>query len=102
MTFNAGLGEEKLGREPGDAVRGMMAAVLRCIGFVVSPVLRAVAALAVGLCTLAVAFVVLVDLVAAVLFYWAHPSHYPFLVTFGMIAVFFVLAVIAQAIRDSL
>jgi hypothetical protein len=102
MALNAGLGEEKLGRGLGDTARGIVAAVLRPIGCVVSPLLRAVAALAVGLCTLAVAFVVLVDLVAAVLFYWAHPSHYPFLVTFGMIAVFLLLGAIAQAIRDSL
>jgi hypothetical protein len=102
MTLNAGLGEEKLGRGLGGTARGMMAATLRPIEFVISPVLRAVAALAVGLCTLSVAFVVLVDLVAAVLFYWAHPSHYPFLVTFGMIAVLLLLGAISQAIRDSL
>ena len=101
MTLNAGLGEEKLGREPGDALRGMMAAALRPIGFVVSPLLRVVAALAVGLCALAAFLLGAADLVAGI-FYFAHPSHYPFLVTFGMIAVFFVLAVIAQAIRDSL
>ena len=101
MAPNAGLGEENLGREPVGAVRGMIAAVLRPIGFIVSPVLRVAATLTVGFSILAVVIVGLADLVAG-LFYLAHPSQYPFLVTFGMIAFFLLLAVIAESIRDCL
>jgi hypothetical protein len=100
MTTNSGLGEEKPARGF-DTARGIVAAVLRPIGFVVSPVLRIVAALTVGLSILAAVLVGLADLVAGV-FYLAHPSHYPFLVTFGMIAFFLLLAVIAESIRDCL
>ena len=87
MTLNAELGEPKLGRGSGNTARGMIAAVLRPIGFVVSPVLRAVATLAVGLFSTAAVLVGLADVFAAVLFHWAHPSHYPFLVTFAMMGV---------------
>jgi hypothetical protein len=101
MNTNSGLGGDKLGRGLGYTARGPVASALRPIGLVVSPVLRFIAALAVGLFSLAAVLICLADLVAAA-FYWLHPSHYPFLVTFGVIAFFLLLAAVTQSIRDHL
>lgn len=101
MNTNSGVGGENLGRGLGDTARGAVIRALRPIGAIVSPVLRFVAALAVGLFILAAAAVGLADLFAGIL-YWLHPSHYPFLMTFVLITVLLLLAAVAQSIRDRL
>lgn len=101
MNTNSGVGGENLGRGLGDTARGAVIGALRPIGVIVSPVLRFIATLAVGLLLLAAATVGLADLFAGI-FYWLHPSHYPFLMTFALIAVFLLLAAGAQSIRDRL
>lgn len=101
MNTNSGIAGGNLTRGLGDTARGAVIRALRPIGVIVSPVLRFVAALAVGLFTLAAVAMGLADLFAGIL-YWLHPSHYPFLMTFAWIAVFLLLAAGAQSIRDRL
>jgi hypothetical protein len=101
MNTNSGVGGESLGRGLGDTARGAAIRALRPIGVIVSPVLRFVAALAVGIFILAAVAMGLADLFAGIL-YWLHPSHYPFLMTFAWIAVLLLLAAVAQSIRDHL
>jgi membrane protein YdbS with pleckstrin-like domain len=101
VNTNSGVGGESLGRGLGDTTRGAVTGAFRPIGFVVSPILRLIAALAVGVFLLAAVAVGLADLFAGIL-YWLHPSHYPFLMTFALIAVFLLLAAGAQSIRDRL
>jgi hypothetical protein len=99
MDTNSGVGAENLGRGLADSARGAVMRALRPIGVIASPVLRFVAALAGGLFVLAAAALALADLFAGLL-YWLHPSHYPFLMSFALIAVFLLLAAGAQSIRD--
>jgi hypothetical protein len=101
MNTNSRVGGENLGRGPDDTACGAVAWAFRPIGVIVSPVLRFFAALAVGIFLLAAVAVGLADVFAGIL-YWLHPSHYPFLMTFALIAVFLVLAAAAQSFRDRL
>jgi hypothetical protein len=101
MNANSGVGSKNPGRGLSNTTRAAINAPLRPIGFVVSPILRLIAGLAVGICLLAAVAVGLADLFAGVL-YWLHPSHYPFLMTFALITVFVLLAAGAQSVRDRL
>jgi hypothetical protein len=101
MDTNSGVGGENLARGLGDTALSVVTGAFRPIGVIVSPVLRFITALAVGLLLLAAVTVGLADLFAGI-FYWLHPSHYPFLMTFALIAVFLLLAAAAQAIRERL
>ena len=101
MDTNSGVGGENLGRGLGDTARGAVIGAFHLIGVIVSPVLRFIAALAVGIFLLAAVAVGLADVFAGIL-YWLHPSHYPFLMTFALIAVFLLVAAGAQSIRDRL
>jgi hypothetical protein len=82
MITNSRLGGEKLGR-----------------GLVISPLIRGIALFTGVICIGMAGALVLADLFAMV-FNWLHPSHYPFLMTFGWILAFLVLAGAAQSIRD--
>jgi len=101
MNTNSGVGGENRARGLGDSPRGAVRRISHPIGVIVSPVLKFIATLAVGLFLLAAAAMGVADLFAGML-YWLHPSHYPFLMTFALIAALLLLAAGAQSIRDHL